>query len=208
MALLLAAAAAVAGMWLPKETRAAATSGGASAASPASGVAVNAYLGENQADAVQALRTLQSLQNAFRSVAAGVLPGVVEIDVVDIVQAPATGSGTPFEFFFGPRNNQGQTPQYRQQGLGSGVIVRQDGSEVYVLTNNHVAGDAEGIGVKLYDGREFTAKLVGKDAKKDLALVVMESKEQLPVAELGDSDALMVGDWVLAVGSRWASSLR
>jgi len=70
-----------------------------------------------------------------------------------------------------------------------------------VLTNNHVAGEAEEISVKLNDGRQFTAKLVGADPNKDLALVMFETAEQVPVAQLGDSNALQVGDWVLAVGS-------
>jgi Do/DeqQ family serine protease len=199
--LLLVSAVAVAGIWLPKRTGTSGSLAAASSASSASAAAINAYLGENPAETAQGLRSLQNLQSAFRSVAANVLPTIVEVDVVDIVQAPSAGSGTPFEFFFGPRGNQGQTPQFRQQGLGSGVIVRQDGSKVYVLTNNHVAGEAEEISIRLYDGRQFTAKLVGSDSKKDLALVSFESDEQLPVARLGDSDTLMVGDWVLAVGS-------
>ena len=199
--LLLVTAVAVAGIWLPRKLGAPGPSASASSATPASGTAINAYLGEDPAETAQGLKTLQSLQSAFRSVAANVLPTIVEVDVVDIVQAPSAGSGTPFDFFFGPRGSQGQTPQFRQQGLGSGVIVRQDGSKVYVLTNNHVAGDAEEISIRLYDGQQFTAKLAGSDPKKDLALVSFESKESLPVAKLGDSDSLMVGDWVLAVGS-------
>ena len=199
--LLLVTAVAVAGIWLPRSLGASGSLASASSASPTSAAAINAFLGENPAETTQGLKMLQSLQSAFRSVAANVLPTIVEVDVVDIVQAPSVGSGTPFDFFFGPRSNQGETPQFRQQGLGSGVIVRQDGSKVYVLTNSHVAGDAEEISVRLFDGQQFTAKLVGSDSKKDLALVSFESKEQLPVAELGDSDSLMVGDWVLAVGS-------
>jgi Do/DeqQ family serine protease len=150
------------------------------------------------------LSTLQSLQEAFRSVAAEVLPTVVEIDVVDVVRQQVPNITNPFEFFFGPQGDNSQTPQereFRQQGLGSGVIVRHTGSKVYVLTNNHVAGEAEEISVKLNDGRQFTAQLVGADPNRDLALVVFETTEQVPVAQLGDSNALQVGDWVLAVGS-------
>ncbi len=141
------------------------------------------------------LRTLQDMQSAFRSIAQKVLPTVVEIDVVDVVKQ----SANPFNFFFGPNNAQ---PQQRKQfGLGSGVIVRKDGDKVYVLTNNHVAGNAERISVKLKDGRRFTGKLVGADPNKDLALVVFQTREDIPVAQLGDSDSLQVGDWVLAVGN-------
>jgi len=130
-----------------------------------------------------------------------VIPTVVEVDVVDVVKAPVMTN--PFQFFFGP---QGQNPapkeqEYKQYGLGSGVIVRRDGNKVYVLTNNHVVGEAEEISVKLSDQRQFTAKLVGTDARKDLALVVFETKDSVPIAALGNSDELQVGDWVLAVGN-------
>ena len=148
------------------------------------------------------LATLQNMQNAFRAVAAKVLPSVVQVDVVDVVKGAESGMVNPFEFFFGPRSQrQGPPREFRQQGLGSGVVVRRNGDKVYVLTNDHVAGDAEQISIKLQDGRSFKAKLVGKDENKDLALVVFETKENVPIAELGDSSALMVGDWVLAVGS-------
>ena len=147
------------------------------------------------------VQSLESIQSSFRAVAQKVIPTVVEIDVVDVVKAPVMTN--PFEFFFGPR---GQNPapeerEFRQYGLGSGVIVRRDGSKVYVLTNNHVVGEAEEISVKLSDQRQFTARLVGTDARKDLALVVFETKDPVPIAALGNSDQLQVGDWVLAVGN-------
>jgi serine protease Do len=157
-----------------------------------------------QAPAIDGLATLQNLQNAFRTVAARVLPTVVEIDVVDVVKQTAPVFPNPFEFFFGPGDGDQAQPrqrEFRRQGLGSGVVVRQSGSKVYVLTNNHVAGDATEISVKLSDGRTFKGKLVGKDEHKDLALVEFESRASVPVAELGDSNSLQVGDLVLAVGS-------
>ncbi len=151
---------------------------------------------------LEGIQTLQSMQNAFRAVAAKVLPSVVQVDVVDVVKNSGADFPNPFEFFFGPRNQrQSQPREFRQQGLGSGVVVRRNGDKLYVLTNNHVAGDAEQISIKLQDGRSYKAKLVGKDENKDLALVVFETRENIPVAELGDSGSLMVGDWVLAVGS-------
>jgi Do/DeqQ family serine protease len=161
-------------------------------------------------------QVLQGIQSAFRDVSRKVLPTVVEIDVVDIVQRRIPEARFPFNFFFfGPqdRDPQGrerapqdqergfQERQFRQQGLGSGVIVRRSGNNVYVLTNNHVVGEADEIRVKLNDQRQFEARLVGKDERKDLALVVFETREQVPVAELGDSDSLEVGDLVLAVGN-------
>jgi Do/DeqQ family serine protease len=147
------------------------------------------------------VQALESIQSAFRVVSQQVIPTVVEIDVVDVVKAPAVTN--PFEFFFGPQspNQSPKEQEYRQYGLGSGVIVRRDGDKVYVLTNNHVVGDAEEISVKLSDQRQFNAKLVGKDERKDLALVVFETREQVPVAILGDSDRMQVGDWVLAIGN-------
>jgi Do/DeqQ family serine protease len=151
--------------------------------------------------AANGVQSLESIQSSFRAVAQKVIPTVVEVDVVDVVKAPAMTN--PFEFFFGPQG-QNQTPkgqEYRQYGLGSGVIVRRDGQNVYVLTNNHVVGEAEEISVKLSDQRQFTAKLVGTDARKDLALVVFQTKDTVPVATLGNSDNLQVGDWVLAVGN-------
>ena len=151
--------------------------------------------------AATGVQSLESIQSSFRAVAQKVIPTVVEVDVVDVVKAPVMTN--PFQFFFGP---QGQNPapkeqEYKQYGLGSGVIVRRDGNKVYVLTNNHVVGEAEEISVKLSDQRQFTAKLVGTDARKDLALVVFETKDSVPIAALGNSDELQVGDWVLAVGN-------
>jgi Do/DeqQ family serine protease len=145
----------------------------------------------------QDMQTLQNLQDAFRVMAAKVLPSVVQVNVVDMVKQSAPTS--PFDFFFGPQN--GKPREFRQQGLGSGVIVRHSGDTYYVLTNNHVAGDATQISVQLPDGRSYTGKLVGKDENRDLALVQFQTRENIPVAELGDSNTLRVGDIVMAMGS-------
>ncbi len=143
------------------------------------------------------LAALESLQNSFRAVADKVLPTVVEVNTVDIVSQASSGSGWPF--FRQP--SQPQQREFRRNGLGSGVIVGRDNDRVYVLTNNHVAAEAEEISITLYDKREFDAELVGTDARRDLALLVFSTKEDVPVAELGNSDGLYVGDWVLAVGN-------
>ncbi|HZO82982.1 MAG TPA: DegQ family serine endoprotease [Candidatus Binataceae bacterium] len=106
------------------------------------------------------------------------------------------GQQNPFEQF---RRFFGQIPrEYKQHGLGSGVIVSPDG---YILTNNHVVGRADSIHVRLLDKREFTAKVVGKDPKTDLALIKIDTKQPLPVAILGDSNTAQIGDWVIAIGS-------
>jgi len=148
-------------------------------------------------DLPAATASLEAIQLSFRDIAKRVLPVVVEIDVTETVtQAPMS---SPFDFF---NNRGGQGPQeFQRSGLGSGIIVQQNGSTVYVLTNNHVVETATEISVKLNDQRTFKAKVVGKDSRKDLALVSFESREAMPVAELGDSSSLEPGDLVLAVGN-------
>ena len=103
-----------------------------------------------------------------------------------------------FDFFFGDgrgRQQQVQTPE--QRGFGSGVIISKDG---YIVTNNHVIDDADEISVKLHDGREMKGRVIGTDASTDLALVKIEG-DDFPAIPVGDSDALKVGEWVLAVGN-------
>jgi serine protease Do len=104
-----------------------------------------------------------------------------------------------FRRFFGD-NLRGGNRTFRtppQQGVGSGVIVSKDG---YLLTNNHVVDDADEVKVVLQDGREFTAKVIGKDPKTDVAVVKVEAKD-LDAIEVADSDKIEVGDLVLAVGN-------
>jgi serine protease Do len=86
----------------------------------------------------------------------------------------------------------------RSRGQGAGVIIRQDG---YVLTNSHVVENAEDIRVRLADERELTGKLVGRDERTDMALLKVEAGKPLPVAPFGDSDALEIGEWVMAIGN-------
>ncbi|MFP4302491.1 MAG: Do family serine endopeptidase [Alkalispirochaetaceae bacterium] len=151
------------------------------------------------AGADSAPSSLRSMEHAFNRVAEEVLPVVVEINVVEVISQNIPRFQSPWEFFFGPPEFQER--QFRRPGLGSGVIVRREGREVYVLSNNHVVGDADEISIRLHDGREYQGKIVGKDERTDLALVSFETPEEVPVARLGDSDALDVGDWVLAVGN-------
>jgi len=154
----------------------------------------------------QGIATLENIQNAFHLVAGKVIPVVVEVKIADVVKAPAFTS--PFDFFFDNPDNNSKPEQreYRQYGLGSGIIVKRIGNKVYVLTNYHVAGEAEEINITLSDKREFNASLVGVDDKKDLAFLVFETQEQTTIAELGDSDDIQVGDWVLAVGNPFGFS--
>ena len=105
-----------------------------------------------------------------------------------------------FKDFFGDEQGRGQQqgPSRRQQGQasGSGVIISKDG---YIVTNNHVVQDADEVEVILTDKRSFKAKVIGADPLTDLAVVKIDAKD-LPVITLGDSDALKLGEWVLAVG--------
>ena len=155
----------------------------------------------------QAITQAANVQSAFRYVAQTVLPSVVEIDVTATVKGGTGKDGeNPWRYFFGqPEDGQGQPDQeYQEEGLGSGIIVKRDGKTVYVLTNNHVAGgaDSDGIKVILNDGREYSASLVGADTRKDIAVIKFETAEQdIVVARLGDSSALEVGDWAIAVGN-------
>ena len=150
-----------------------------------------------------AMIDLEEMQNSFRSVVQSTLPAIVRIDVVEIrnVQRPGGNTNPFFDFFFNPQNPDSER-EFRSEGLGSGIIVRKDNNTYYVLTNAHVVGEAEEITVLLDDGRDFIAKLVGKDVRRDLAMVEFNSPDQdIVLAVLGDSDSLHVGDWVLAIGS-------
>lgn len=149
--------------------------------------------------------SLESANRAFVQISKEVMPVVVSIYTEKKVKIGGREENPfgddffddlfrdlPFRFRFeGP---QGEIPQ---SGLGSGVIVRDNG---YILTNNHVVQGADEINVKLSDNRKFKAKVVGRDEKSDVAVIKIEG-DHLPVAKLGNSDKLEVGEWVLAVGS-------
>lgn len=164
-------------------------------------------LAPSSPEVTQALTQATAVQSAFRYVASTVLPSVVEINVVETTKAPGTGNDgqNPWRYFFGqPDNGSGdQAPQeFKQEGLGSGIIVKKDGKTVYVLTNNHVAGDANEITVLLVDGREYKGSLVGTDKRKDIAVIKFETDDKdIKVATLGDSSSLAIGDWAIAVGN-------
>jgi len=122
------------------------------------------------------------------------LPAVVNISTTQVVNNPMAGQQMP-EFF---RQFFGDMPRtLRQHSLGSGFIIRSDG---YIVTNNHVVDNATEIKVKLSDGREFPAKVVGRDPKTDIALVRVNATG-LPVLSLGDSNALQIGQPVMAIGN-------
>lgn len=150
--------------------------------------------------AEDSLEVVEAVQNVFRAVSESVRPSIVELDVVETKTVQVPSFGFPFDFFFGGDGSD-STQEYKQQGLGSGVIVRRDGNTYYVLTNNHVVGTATEISIKLYDDRVYTGSLVGADERMDIALVSFESKEDIPVAVLGDSDTVQTGDICFAMGT-------
>ena len=127
---------------------------------------------------------------------------VVNIEAIQQIEVPQRRSYDPFLEFFGiPQEygNDGSRPQYREaRAGGSGVIISKDG---YVVTNNHVVDGATKLRVKLNDGRTFAAKLIGKDSATDVALLKIDGDDDLPTLPFGSSDALRLGEWVLAIGS-------
>jgi Do/DeqQ family serine protease len=107
----------------------------------------------------------------------------------------ATVSDNPWNYIFGYRGGQQQQPQI---GTGSGVIITADG---YIVTNNHVVQNASELEVTLNNNKSYKATLVGTDSKMDIALLKVDTKENLPYATFGNSDNIKVGEWVLAVGN-------
>jgi len=151
-----------------------------------------------------ALAMAEGLQTVFHAVSEKVLPSVVLLNTVSVRRQQVPNlNGIPWEFFFGPRDRgqDGQEREFRSQGLGSGIIVRFKDGTYYILTNNHVVDDAAEIRVATRDGKEYPAELVGKDERKDLAMVSFKTNDYYPLASLGDSDSVVVGDWAIAIGN-------
>jgi Do/DeqQ family serine protease len=154
------------------------------------------------------LTTARSLGLAFVEVAKKVQPSVVNVTTEKTITVKPWErygedffKGSPFEDFFkgfgfSPRE-KGKEYKHKQRSGGSGVIVDKEG---YILTNNHVVEGADKVKVRLIDGREFTAMIKGQDSRTDLAVLHIKAKD-LPVATLGDSDKLEVGEWAIAIGS-------
>ena len=163
-------------------------------AAPTSGTPSNALAAEAGKDVVH------QLNNAFAKVFETVAPSVV---IIETSKKNDGSESSPFDdlFFQGPpdQNNQRRNPNALQpiQSEGSGFIVRPDG---YIFTNFHVVEAADKIEVKLRDGRDFPAKVVGTDEKTDIAVIKIDAKN-LPVVQLGDSDAVRVGQFAFAIGA-------
>lgn len=153
------------------------------------------------------LALLKRTSKAFAAVSRRAMPAVVFIEVEKTIEGPRMGApdsrfNDPFGFFgneymdhfFG---DQAVPRRFLQHGQGSGFLISKDG---YILTNSHVVGDADKITVTLHDGRKLTAKRVGADPKSEVAVIKVDGDE-FPYLDLGDSTALEIGEWVIAVGN-------
>ncbi|MBI5327966.1 MAG: DegQ family serine endoprotease [Deltaproteobacteria bacterium] len=150
--------------------------------------------------------------NSFVKLAKDLNPVVVNISTTQVVKqkpmVPFPEFKNPFEDFFGDEFRFfGEAPEreLKRQSLGSGFIINKEG---YIITNNHVIENAEEIVVALSDKKEkeYKAKIVGKDARLDVALIKIDANGDLPVALLGDSDKLEIGEWVMAIGNPFGLS--
>jgi serine protease Do len=143
-------------------------------------------LAENASPAVVNIRTLKTIR--------GSQEGMFEHSF----RGPQTPPNHPFEQFFERFFDNMPEQEFQQRSLGSGFILDKDG---YIVTNHHVILDADEITVKLENGEEIQARIIGTDASTDLALIKIQSDENLPTLQLGDSEQLKVGQWVIAIGS-------
>ena len=146
----------------------------------------------------QAIAQANSLSRAFRAAAKSVIPTVVTVRTTTRPSASRGDNplgGTPLEDFFGTPDRR--HPMVPLPGMGSGVII----GEGLVLTNNHVVEGADTVTIDLSDGRRLPVTNIKTDPQTDLAVLHVKSDEPLPIARLGDSDKLDIGDWVIAVGN-------
>ena len=155
-------------------------------------------------------RPMATTPLSFADLADRTKPAVVNISTTQIIKPSSRQyGGNPlneeffdrffsgddfFKRFFG----DGTQREFKQRSLGSGFLITRDG---YIFTNNHVVEKADKIKVKLSNGKEYDAKVVGKDPKTDLALIKIKASGNLPTVEFGDSDRLRVGEWVMAIGN-------
>ncbi|WP_375731161.1 Do family serine endopeptidase, partial [Azospirillum sp. B506] len=179
---------------------------GGLAVAPAQAQAAQAQTGQ-----AQAATAPRNAPGSFADLAEKLLPAVVNISTSQSApqrpqgqrpEVPQFPPGSPFEDFFRDffdRQQQQDQPQRKATSLGSGFII--DAKNGYVVTNNHVVQDADEITVILQDDTNIKAELVGKDSKTDLALLKIKTSHPLVAVPFGDSDAMRVGDWVLAIGN-------
>jgi serine protease Do len=184
----------------------------ASAAAPLAGVSSAAVSPALPPPSKAQLEETRSISHTFAQVAEQVSPSVVSIRVAKKQKMRMMHRGSPFGRelpfspfgfpFGGPDDDDDSADEPSgpvQRGAGSGVVIDERG---YILTNNHVVGEADDIKVQFQDGKELPAKIVGTDSRSDLAVISVDTKAY-PVkpARLGDSERLMVGEWVIAIGN-------
>jgi serine protease Do len=164
------------------------------------------------------IATLRQMGKAFTWITEKASPAVVGVRSVKVLKSSA-GDGELddsngsfeelFKYFYGPNATPRRAPrgrsapsQPKQTAQGSGFLISEDG---YILTNNHMVGEAESVTVQLVDGRKLSAKIIGADAQTDVALIKIEATG-LPFIELADSNKLQVGEWVIAIGNPFGLS--
>ena len=178
---------------------------GGATLSLATGFPAGAQVAQNEASQMQRVVPRAGAPDSFAELTEQLAPAVVNISTRQRVRVANMNpfAGTPFEDMFGSGRG-GATPQTREaQSLGSGFIISADG---YVVTNNHVItadgqGQVESITVTMPDGTEYPAKLVGRDAASDLAVLKISSPKPLPFVKFGDSRNARVGDWIITIGN-------
>ena len=180
---------------------------GGAAISLVTGIPAGAQVAQNDTSQMQNVVPRAGAPTSFADLTQQLAPAVVNISTRQRVRVANQNpfAGTPFEDLFGGGSGaRGGQPQTREaQSLGSGFIISADG---YVVTNNHVItadgqGEVESITVTMPDGTEHPAKLMGRDAASDLAVLKISTPKALPFVKFGDSRSARVGDWVIAIGN-------
>ena len=178
---------------------------GGAVASLATGLPAGAQVAQNETSRINSVVPRTGAPASFADLTEQLAPAVVNISTRQRVQVASANpfAGTPFaDLFGGGQDNNGPITR-EAQSLGSGFIISADG---YVVTNNHVItangkGEVESITVTMPDGTEYPAKLVGRDAASDLAVLRISAGKPLPFVKFGDSRTARVGDWVIAIGN-------
>jgi serine protease Do len=185
---------------------------GGSALTLITGLPAGAQVAQNDAAQMQAIVPRAGAPASFADLTEQLQPAVVNISTRQRVRVGNANpfAGTPLEGMFGGGNGGNGGGQTREaQSLGSGFIVSADG---FVVTNNHVVtaegrgAEMESITVTMHDGTEYPAKLVGRDAQSDLAVLKIDAGKTLPFVKFGNSRGVRVGDWVIAIGNPFGLS--
>jgi serine protease Do len=150
----------------------------------------------------QSIKALKQTSRTFNKVAESASNAVVSISTSKTVNQQLYYFNPFFDLYGGPKGITPQRKKNIQRGLGSGVIVAEDG---YIVTNFHVINNMDEIKITLANGEEFTAEVVGSDPDTDLALIKIDAKT-LPTVDFGDSERLKVGDWAIAIGNPYGLS--